>query len=219
MVENTELPLNRCSDIITTVSITGGSRISTHGQQPSKSFVRSYSERSDQDEHLSFSEFVYQDLRRKHEGFVVAHFVGMNNFPCIPVSASYARSTLILHIPWRNFYFHQLNNSSCIEKFFQVIKTNGFPKSVNMAYVRAQTEYDKKILMSQQIQTNANCDDDCTTDNDDDPAVLNDEDDLLLRCVTTLQNNGSLTDNDHESIHFDQGLEYDWGQRVTVSLM
>ena len=210
MVENTELPLTLCSEMIQTVSITGSSRIRTEHTNRQQSFIQLYATRHDQDENMMFSEYVYKRLfKQDKQRSVVAHFVGMNNTPCFPVSPSYARSCLILYVPWRNYNFHRMNDMSCIQLFYAKMNTNMFPSTVKLNYLQAVNKSQRTML-----------DEENGTENraDDDEDDIDDEDLQLLAAVTSIPTAQHHIGHLNE-FYFDQGLNYDWSVRHTVSLL
>lgn len=134
MVECLELPLTICSERITTVSISGSVQISSKSPRHKQNYITQYATRPVFDENLSFSEYVHRLLHKNDDQIDVIHLVGMNNTPVFPVSSSYARSTLIAHIPWRNSAYHQMTNENCVHHFYEKIKKKGIPQHCTIEF-------------------------------------------------------------------------------------
>ena len=137
----------------------------------------------------------------------VLHFVGMNNTPTFPVTSSYARCTLILHVPWREFSFHKMSDQDCIALFYNKMRLSAFPRSVKLQYEQALHRYQHEKPTTEALDGHENSDDESIADN------LDSEDALLLKAVTTISSATTLNDD----YVFDQGLKYDWSKRYTVS--
>jgi hypothetical protein len=210
MVECTELPLTLCSDNIEVVSLTNSVRLST-STSVKKTLVQQYESRcKENQDRLSYSEFAYNYYQQKQStGMTVLHFVGMNNTPSYPVTSSYARCTLILHIPWREFKFHKMSDLECIALFNEKMTLNEFPRSVKLQYeqVLHRYQHEKHSVEASEEQEPESSDDDSIGDD------LDDEDALLLKAVTRM----SSTSTQNDGFVFNQGLNYDWSKRFTVS--
>jgi hypothetical protein len=208
MVECTELPLTLCSDNIEVVSLTNSVKLSTT-TTGRRTLIQQYESRSKEtQEHLSYSEFAYDFHKKKHTtGLTVLHFVGMNNTPTFPVTSSYARCTLILHVPWREFLFHKMSDQDCIALFYSKMRSNLFPRSVKLQYEQVLHRYQQeKHTLDTLIEENSS-DDESLYDN------LDSEDALLLKTLTTLPSTATLNDD----YVFNKGVNYDWTKRHTVS--
>jgi hypothetical protein len=205
MVESTDLPLTICSEIIQTISISGSAKVTTDKSIGKRSYIDLYKTRPISDDNKSFSQFVFeQNMHVQPEKFV-PHFVGMNNSPTYPVSSSYARSTLIIHIPWRDAYYHRLDNTTCIKEFHEKIDRNEFPSSVKLNYLQAKHRYEQS-LMNKAV----------ATETDDDSSDMDEDDRFMLQHMATLNDSmNENTDMDTEAFH--RGLDYDWSIRHTVS--
>jgi hypothetical protein len=206
VVESTDIPLTLCSDMIQTISISGSSRI--HAEKPvgKKSLMDAYMTRPVTDEGKSFSQFVHDENKHVEPKIFVPHYVGMNNSPTYPVSPTYARSTLIIHIPWRNGYYHRLNDSACVSEFHDFMKRCQFPTTVKLNYLQAKNRYEQSIT-AKENQNNA-----------DDGSEVDEDDQFLLTHLANL-NATTANKSNHgiESDCFHRGLDYDWSQRHTVS--
>jgi hypothetical protein len=205
MVECTDLPLTICSEQINKVFITKSSKLTTN-KINQKTLIQHYDTRIKEDEDMTYSQFAYRYYDKNDDKLTVLHFVGMNNTPCFPVSASYARSSLILHCPWRDYEYHKMNDTSCITLFYQKMKSELFPRSFKLGYEQAMHRYNVDEHTKQNAMSTVGDDDNSTSDN------LNDEDDMLLKAFSTLPGVPSL----QEEYTYDQGVNYDWSTRITV---
>lgn len=76
----------------------------------------------------------------KHEIF---HPVGMNGSPCYPVSAGYAKTTLLLHKPWsrENPLRFDENPSTLFEEFFDFLISEKCPLEIHLQFENAMERY------------------------------------------------------------------------------
>lgn len=205
MIECTELPLTLCSEMIQTISITGSAKIYTE-KTGRPSLLSAYMNRPSCDENQSFSKFVYEHYRHIDQRIFVPHYVGMNNSPCYPVSPSYARATLIIHSPWRNAYYHRLDDTSCLGEFMDRIKNCKLPTTVKLNYLQAKQRYE---------HSHATADANKPIGNDE--MELDEEDQFLLTHMATLtasQTHMNSTETTTECFY--RGEDYDWSRRHTV---
>jgi len=203
MVECTELPLTLCSDFIQTVSLSYSSKITTSASNKAQSLIQQYEARSHEDSMLTYAEYAYRKYSTTSSSLTVLHFVGMNNTPCYPVSHSYARSTLILHSPWRDYLYHKMGDHDCILLFKSKVDSKQFPTSVILSFQQALNRHYCQI--STAIEESNSSDDN----------ELSEEDLLMLKSMTNL----STTECDHDSYIFNQGINFDWSKRHTVSVI
>lgn len=208
MVESTDLPLTLCSEMIQTISISGSTRVLTGaGDNGKKSLLGAYMSRPTNDEDISFCAYVHKENEHVHPKIFVPHFVGLNNSPTYPVSSSYARSTLILHIPWRGAHYHRLDNSACIKEFYDRMNRCEFPQSVKLNYLQAKNRYEQSLKRPVDEDS-----DESDSDEDDD---IDDDDRFMMTHMTKLNGrNNSESCNDIDCLH--RGIDYDWSKRVTV---
>lgn len=214
MVENSELPLTLCSELIHIVSITGSSRVTTSESGRKQSMLSSYSTRNENDQHLSLCQFVHKEFNRDGLRILVPHFVGLNNAPTYPVSPSYARSTLIIHVPWRDGKYHKMNDSTCVKEFHQFLDRSAFPRTVMLNYLQAKNRYEHQMhrAMTEKLPR-----DSIPTDDDD---YLDDEDRLVLKCMTTMPSHLFVNDSNDSGVDkVFTGRTYDWSARRTVSTL
>jgi hypothetical protein len=98
-----DLPLTRCSEFIETVSISKSTCLNTDKSQSStsKKFLDHYASRAPQHHHLSLHEYFFVFREEIHNRPpAIPHYVGVNGYPCFPVSQGYARHVLICYKPW-----------------------------------------------------------------------------------------------------------------------
>jgi len=207
MIECTDLPLTLCSEMIQTISITGSAKIYTDKATGRQTLLSAYMNRPSCDESQTLSQFVFDQHKHIDKRLFVPHYVGMNNAPCYPVSPSYARATLIIHSPWRNAFYHRLDDNSCISEFMERMKTCRFPTTVKINYLQAKQRYERSQVTA---------DNNKPTDNED--MELDEEDQFILTHMGTLTASQPLMDSpDINKDGFHRGLDYDWSRRHTVS--
>lgn len=131
-----DLQLTLCSEHIETVSISKSKRITIETPSLSattKKLIDTYAKRGTQYEELSLHEFFFvyrEDICRKQPA--IPHYVGVNGYPCFPVSEGYARHVLICYKPWRVYP----DQKSWKEDFNRFINSPKCPISARMTYDR-----------------------------------------------------------------------------------
>ena len=75
-----------------------------------------------------------------HKCFI-PHYVGAKSVPTYPPTEGYAKSVLILHVPWRNTFNDQIESRNYIEEFKLFLECPFCPMSVKVGYERAKTRY------------------------------------------------------------------------------
>src|SRR6478672_2532537 len=64
--------------------------------------------------------------------------------PTYPPTEGYAKSVLILHVPWTNKFDEQEASRDYVNKFELFLKSGLCPMSVKIGYDRAKTQYEQK---------------------------------------------------------------------------
>ena len=132
-----QLDLFECSESIETHSISSYFKISNI---PDSTLVTKYAKRPDICESMSLYDFFfYTKSFKTSRKLCIPHFVGASSQPCYPISKNYAKSTLIIHIPWRNKRAFDNNPKA---KFLENIKENKFPPHVSIPFHRMKQRYE-----------------------------------------------------------------------------
>ena len=101
-----DMPLTACNESIESVSISRSSRLrKTEDKSTDKTFVTKYMKRPDQFEDTNMADYYHYVKNTKKDGntYFIANFVGINGTPRFPVTESYARHTLVVYQPWRDY--------------------------------------------------------------------------------------------------------------------
>jgi hypothetical protein len=208
MVELTNLPLVISSEDIENVNISGAMKITTkYYNDKTSTLISRYQKRDSTLEKYSLCEFFHKEHNKniKNAKNVVPHFVGMSSTPTYPVTASYARATLIIHKPWREPMFHMLTDNECIDIFEKCLFENYFPRSVKLAYQKEKRRFLENKTNLEPLQQK-----ECY---DNDEHAMSQEETELVELMT------SITSNLKQSVSirgldYDRGLTYDWSQRL-----
>lgn len=208
MVELTSLPLVISSEDVENVNISGAMRITTTTTNAKeKTLISKYQKREDVLEQLSLCEFFHKhNINNNNKRTVIPHFVGMSSSPTYPVTTSYARATLIIHMPWRDPVFHLMTDSECINTFERLMHSDKFPRSVKLAYLKEKSRYLENTTYLEPVQK-----EECY-DNDDHEVPK--EEMELIRLMTSISTNVQKTLN-IGGLEYDRGLTYDWSHRIS----
>ena len=131
------LPLVQCSEIIDSVSINNSKRLKGDGERATDNrFVTRYKNRKQEHEHLSLHQFY---LATKPN--TIPNFVGVNSTPRFPVTPGYARHTVIVHCPWREYP----QNINWVAAFNNFISSGHCPPSCRMTYDRVMQRHIRNL--------------------------------------------------------------------------
>ena len=207
MVELTGLPLVLCSENIDNVNISGAMRIKTGKyDNMTSTILHKYQDRPGEWENLSLCEYFHAvNNRNEHDNIVIPHFIGMTSTPTFPVTASYARATLIIHKPWRQAYFHKLTDTDCIQQFAKSIKDKTFPASVIMTYEKVKIQHSEDRTYVEPVQRTE-------TFESDDHGITQEEAELI-RLMSSLTANMGKSVN-IKGAEYSRGTDYDWSKRI-----
>lgn len=147
MCQLAKLELFMCSESIETVSISGEYRLCTSGEAKS-SFLTKYAKRNITNcNEMSLHQYFHftknsasSRLYSSHK-CIIPHYVGARSVPTYPLTEGYAKSVLILHVPWRNTFNDQTESRNYIEEFKLFLECPLGPISVKVGYERAKTRY------------------------------------------------------------------------------
>ena len=144
------LDLFLCSESIETVSISGEYRICTSGEAKS-SVLAKYAKRDTTEciymsLHQYFHHLKNPESTRLHSShkYIIPHYVGARSVPTYPPTEGYAKSVLLLHVPWRNMFNEQEESRNYVKEFESLLKSSFCPISISVGYKRAKNRYDQK---------------------------------------------------------------------------
>jgi len=145
-----KLDLFLCTEAIETVSISGEYRLCTSGQS-NFSFLTKYAQR-DISKYSNMSLHQYFDYIKNNtlkgacnnRRYIIPHYVGARSSPTYPPTEGYARSVLLLHVPWQKKFDHQAQGRNYIKEFKAFIKKLDCPTGIKIGYERAKARYEQK---------------------------------------------------------------------------
>lgn len=136
------LPLVDCTETVSGVTINNSMPLREAGEdQEDVRFVTKYSKRKKEDEHMSmyqwFMKYPNGKNRKKTDKIIIPNFVGLSGTPKFPVTEGYARHTLIVHVPWREYPV----GWDWLKTFEKFINSKQCPKSCRMTYDRVMQRH------------------------------------------------------------------------------
>ena len=158
MCHLTKLDLILCSESIKTVSISGEYCLSTPGKSKF-SFLVKYAKRdtakwNDTSLHL-YSHYTKNSESSRQwnsQEYFIPHYVGARSVPIYPPTQGYAKSVLILHVPWKNTFNKQKETRDYVNEFRHFLKSPFCPVSVQIGYERAKARYQKRNNLLNQLE-------------------------------------------------------------------
>lgn len=79
----------------------------------------------------------------------IPHYVGARSVPIYPPKEGYAKSVLILHVPWKNGFNEMKKTRDYVQEFKDFLKTPFCPISVKIGYERAKARYEQHKLFAE----------------------------------------------------------------------
>ena len=73
--------------------------------------------------------------------YIIPHYVGARSVPTYPPTEGYAKSILILHVPWKNTFNEEKATRNYIEEFKSFLNSPLCPMSVSIGYEQARARY------------------------------------------------------------------------------
>ena len=205
-----KLALTGCSESIEKVSISASKKIKLASKGNSDSidtkFINDYRDRSPWFHKYSLHDYYHhvKNHSRIKTKYKIPHFVGVQGFPCFPVSEAYAKYVLVVYKPWHGQYPKYPNWKIEFEWF---INSRLCPVSARMTYDRVmQRHYDgTKFIDPKSHQPDYSLN----------PISEEDESDLLL---VGLPANGEATDYDTALLQcIPRGETFKWDKTPMVS--
>ena len=207
MVELGQMPLVECTEKIEAVSLSGCYKLQHTSH---KDVVSRYRKQAAGNPNMSLASF-FELLNKNKPITVIPHWIGGNGQPTYPVTADYARTTMLIYCPWKSATPPTFG-SDPIFAFNNFLKTSKCPISVKMAHARMRERYKTRIT-PEPVAADEGYDDveDATLDQD--------TEDLLSIVRTSSVPNSSMIELGGYSI--DRGLDYDWcsGEHKVCSLV
>lgn len=133
-----ELPLTLCTESIESVSISNSKRLrSREDRDTDKTFVTAYAKRAPHHESMNMSDYyhLHKNGTESTGKYYIPNFVGVNGTPKFPVTEAYARHTLIVYKPWRD-YPHYSSENIWKQQFDIFINSNSCPIAAKIPYER-----------------------------------------------------------------------------------
>ena len=210
MVLLANLDLTGCSETVENVSISQSTRVRRETEKSNyvdSKFITKYQYRDERFHHMSLCQYFEYNKNRsksKHRKHIIPHFIGVQGYPCFPVSESYARHVLIVHQPWHTKY---PNNRQWIREFHEFILSPRCPMQARLTYERVmQRHYGKTTFCEPTTHT---------PDHSRNPISDEDLQDLMLVGL----NAPDEQDRDVALLKsINRGLDYNWGKQAKVSV-
>ena len=143
MVLLAELPLTASTEAVEMITINNSAKLGTSGEKKKDNrFVSQYTEHPVEPEPLSpYDYFLYQKNNgkegQKGQKYIIPNFVGFGGTPRFPVTEAYARHTIIVYTPWREY----TTNRDWLAEFKIFINSGKCPASYQMAYDRVMLRH------------------------------------------------------------------------------
>lgn len=141
-----ELPLNLCSERVEHVSISGHVRLGKNNAAKN-SLLAMYRDRGKELSNLSLHQFFYfkkDNQKRKGTQEVFPNYTGGRVEMTYPLNASLARSLLLLHKPWKNFFPSRgKTNDQIIQECKVFLESKYCPSSVKYMYEKEKTRFEE----------------------------------------------------------------------------
>lgn len=199
------LPLVSCTEKIETISMSGYNRVS---DSESRNLISRYRTREEQLSHLSLHQFFFLDIEKKSRRTghtYIPHYVGSSTTPKYPPTEAYARSMLIIHKPWRGS--SRGTTGSKIEEFKAFIADPHCPRSLKLAYARAQERHQSNTEFTEPTAQNEDSGGTHGVNGIDDEAIE------LMEFVTSFNLRRDPNDGTPQA-SMNRGLNYDWGKKT-----
>lgn len=202
-----KMDLFTCSESIENVSISDSINLSLKTKKR-KTLIQRYATRqsNNTEESLNFYTFVENDFNRRKRNlskYIIPNFVGVNGAPCYPVSKDYARQTLIVFKPWRNYPDPKEDWRGEFERF---INSPNCPQAAKIPYHRAMQRH---FANTEHVQPLGK-----EIDHSSNP--INQEDQDLMELT-----GANIDDQDYDERLLDEmevGKTYPWHQQLKVNL-
>jgi hypothetical protein len=206
MVELDKLPLVLCTETIEPISISGSYQVKS---SDATGVVARYRKVAPKYPNLSLYDFYNEDIKQRRRNSlnknVIPHWIGGNGQPTYPVTYDYARTTLIVHKPWKASTPPRFTKEEWISNFNEFIASSTCPKSVKLTYVRMR----ERKLKKRHCEPTAG--EECYDYEPNADMDVDTRDILSLVKTKSVSNDPTLNIGDFS---FNKGINYDWSQRM-----
>ena len=200
-----DLDLFTCTETIESVSISNAKRITVDKDASSdtKTFIKQYAARPSSYEQMSLHDYFHHVKNRNGttSKLIIPNFVGVSGTPVYPVTSAYARHTLIVHRPWREYP----SDLDWIGEFNCFINSENCPLGPKITYERVVARYIEKMTHYEPTAAKI--------DHSQNPI---DDDDMELLYLTGQK---CHTEFDAEDVLFqqmDKGMNFQWDTAAKV---
>jgi len=201
------MDLAKCTQTIENVSISNATRLNIHNNSTAyDTMLSKYMKRSEKYESYSLYEFYHHIKNKGEKGkkdATIPNFVGVSGRPTYPINVPYAKHTLIVHQPWREYP----TSENWIGDFNQFINSVECPVSAKLTYNRVVNRWMTK--MSGYDPKSEFC------DHSKNPIDCNDKELLDLLGLTKNQ-----TDTYDETLmaNLHKGIDFQWDKKPQVRM-
>lgn len=205
-----ELPLTLCTESIESVSISNSVRLRRReDKETDKTFVKAYVKRASHHESMNMSEYyhLYKNSTEANGKYYIPNFVGVNGTPMFPVTEAYARHTLIVYKPWRQYPQYPSANV-WIQEFDKFINSSSCPIAAKIPYERVLRRALDKMT---HYETKA-------SDGDHSGNPISADDKYLMELTGLKTKESDQSDYDASLIRkLDKGKNHEWDKGPKVS--
>ena len=208
MVLLANLDLTGCSETVENVSISQSTKLQSKADRSvyvDGKFITQYQHRDVKYHGMSlcqYFEHVKNSKRTRSRKHIIPHFIGVQGYPCFPVSESYARHVLIVHKPWHGKY---PSGRQWIKEFHQFIHSPHSPIQAKLTYERVMQRHYSKTTFCEPTTHKP--------DHSKNPISDQDLQDLLLVGLN------APDEQEHDVAmlkKIDRGLDYKWSKQPMV---
>ena len=201
MVHIGGLDLFSCSETIETHSLSNYHKLSQHSN--TSTFLTKYAKRPRVFSTNTLVQYFHHIKNQSgSKRYYIPHFVGASSQPIYPPTPHYARSILMIHMPWYETFPISLERSLSV--FQHMMANQKFPAHVTIPYERLKVRFENGKEHHETINKEPIYDDCFQTEI---PEDLN----QLIQLTNTLPKQPlSSTDEEMENVCF--GKNYDWSK-------
>ena len=173
-----------------------------------KKFINEYATRDPKYENLSLCQYFHATVnskcsieKRKNGKIIIPNFAGVNGNPKYPVTDDYARHTIIVHRPWREFP----KNVYWKAEFENFINGQPCPTSARLAYERVMRRFHDNMTHYEAKASNP--------DHSHNPV---DDDDNDLMALVGLDGKNCTNHENHLMDSMERGIDFEWNRKPMV---
>ncbi len=150
MVHLAGLDLHLCSEIIDTVSVSGGYRLSEDNHvSKGNTLLKHYGSRKDNLDQSFDGDLVSSRKKSRWGKTIIPHYVGGKTFPVYPPTKEYARSVLLLYKPWIGTFIEE--GRDFVEEFNEFILSPNCPVKVKIPFNRIRQRVQTKSVHKEPV--------------------------------------------------------------------